>query len=54
MHGRHVLVLAMTADVDSDVRRRCRDAGMEGVLGKPTTLHELFLNLTAADFDQRC
>ncbi|MFO0932141.1 MAG: response regulator [Planctomycetota bacterium] len=39
--GPRVPVVAMTADVTDDDRRRCVEAGMDDFLGKPVELHRL-------------
>jgi two-component system sensor histidine kinase/response regulator len=40
--GRHVPVLAMTADVRGDIRERCLAAGMDGYVAKPIQDSELW------------
>ena len=35
--GRRVPIVAMTADVRTEDRQRCREVGMDGYLGKPFT-----------------
>jgi CheY-like chemotaxis protein/HPt (histidine-containing phosphotransfer) domain-containing protein len=45
--GSRVPVIALTANVFSDDRQRCRDAGMDGFLGKPLREEELIEVLRA-------
>jgi two-component system sensor histidine kinase/response regulator len=39
--GRHIVVVALTANVLEDDRKACVDAGMDDFLAKPLKLHEL-------------
>jgi CheY-like chemotaxis protein len=39
--GRHVPIVGVTADAVDVVRRRCLDAGMDDVVGKPVSAGEL-------------
>ena len=40
--NRHTPIIALTADVTSDIRKRCTDAGMDGYVAKPVMLDELY------------
>lgn len=39
--GRHIPIVAMTADVLADVRERCEEAGMDGFMAKPISRSDL-------------
>jgi CheY-like chemotaxis protein len=40
--GRHVAIIAMTADVLAGCRERCLEAGMDDFVGKPVAMEALF------------
>jgi len=40
-HGHRLPIIALTADVASDTRQRCRDSGMDDFLSKPLSLDDL-------------
>jgi signal transduction histidine kinase/ligand-binding sensor domain-containing protein/ActR/RegA family two-component response regulator len=44
--GRHLPVVAMTANVMAGDRERCLQAGMDGYLSKPIDVHQLFRKLS--------
>jgi two-component system CheB/CheR fusion protein len=41
-------IFALTADVTEDLEDRCRDAGIDGAIGKPINTEQLFQTLTDA------
>lgn len=43
--GRHVAIIALTANAMKGDRQRCLDAGMDGYISKPIEPHELFSTL---------
>jgi len=51
--GRHVPIIAMTANAMQGDRERCLEAGMDAFLSKPMNAQELFSVLAATVADQR-